>query len=220
MNKYGNLEAVIWDMDGVLIDSWEKHYKAFQIMFSNHGWDVPEEHFTASFGMPNFETIKLVTGNKLDQSEVQQMADEKKEIFCELIQEEAEFMPGVEQWLNKFREDGIRQALATSGTWQSINVILDALQARGYFKAIISGEDGVAKPDPMIFLKAAESLEVAPENCLVIEDSPFGLTAAEAAGMKAVAVTTTHPSQNLTKAALVINDLTELKTQQVNELFE
>ncbi len=220
MDKFGNLEAVIWDMDGVLIDSGQKHFEAFQIMFWRHGIEIPEKIFEDTFGMPNVETIKLVTDGKIGQAEVEKWSQEKEDIFCELICEGDEFMPGIKDWLDRFSNNCIVQALATSGTWQSIHTILDVLQAEDCFKAITSGDDGAAKPDPAIFLKASSAMDVLPAKCLVIEDSPVGLTAAKAAGMKAIAITTTHPPVRLAKANLILSDLTELHANQIITIFQ
>lgn len=219
MNKYGNLEAIIWDMDGVLIDSRQTHLQAFQVILGKYGWKFDDEFLLKTFGTPNEESINLITGNTLDKEEVENLSVEKDKYFCELIVEQAEYLPGVEEWLNQFKNDGIPQALASSGSRENINTILDALDARQFIDAIVSGEDKVGKPDPYVFLQAARELDVTPHNCLVIEDSQPGLQAAEAAEMKILAVTTTNPPEKLKKADLVLTDLTLLKSNAIHSLF-
>lgn len=213
------MEAVIWDMDGVLIDSRQTHIQAFRTIMEKYGWEFDEEILSKTFGMSNEGTINLVTGNTLDKKEVSRLSIEKDEYFCELIIHQAHFLPGAEEWLKQFDKDGISQALASSGSRKNIGTILDALDARHFFGAVISGDDKVGKPDPYVFLQAAKELGVTPERCLVIEDSGPGLMAAEAAGMKIVAVTTTNPPQRLKKADLILPYLTNLTSDEIGLLF-
>ena len=219
MNKYGNLKAVLWDMDGVLIDSRQTHYESFKMTLSKYGWEVSETFFMDTFGKTNDQLINIVSDGTLEPDLVEKISVEKDKLFCEMIAGQVEFMDGVEHWLKQFKADGISQALASSGTWININTVLDALNARQYFGAVTSGEDKAGKPDPAVFLGAAKVLNVPVSNCLVIEDSEPGLQAAEAAGMKILAVATTNPPEKLGKADIVLNDLTELNSEMVSGIF-
>ena len=218
MKPFGNLKAVLWDMDGVIIDSRQSHYEAFKIVLEKYGLEMSKAFFLETFGMPNDKMIKLVD-DSLDSALIDKISVEKDSVFCDLIAEQAEFMDGVAHWLQQFKADGIAQALASSGTWMNINTILDALHARQYFNAVTSGEDWGGKPDPTVFLEAAKALGVPASDCMVIEDSEAGLQAAEAAGMKILAVATTNPPEKLGKAHIVLKDLTELDSEMVRGLF-
>ena len=218
MEPFGNLKAVLWDMDGVIIDSRQAHYEAFKIVLEKYGLQMSKAFFLETFGMPNDKMIKLVD-DSLDPALIDEISVKKDSVFCDLIAEQAEFMDGVEHRMKQFKAAKIRQALASSGTWMNINTILDALNARQYLDAVTSGEDWGGKPDPTVFLEAAKALDVPASNCLVIEDSEAGLQAAEAAGMKILAVATTNSPEKLGKADIVLNGLTELDSKMIQELF-
>jgi HAD superfamily hydrolase (TIGR01509 family) len=219
MELFSNLKAVLWDMDGVLIDSRQSHYEAFKIVLKKYDLKMSKAFFLETFGMPNEKMINLID-DSIDPALIDEISVEKDKVFCDLIAEQVTFMDGVEHWLQQFKAAGVAQALASSGSWANINTILDALNARRYFGAVTSGDDIAGKPNPAVFLQAAEALDVPVANCLVIEDSEPGLQAAEAAGMKILAVATTNPPEKLGKADIVLADLTELKSSMLEELFQ
>jgi len=121
--------------------------------------------------------------------------------------------------MEAFRQNGICQALASSGPPGNINAVLTALAVKTYFDVIVSGDGLPSKPDPFIFLKAADRLGVIPLNCLVIEDAVTGVQAAKASGMKCIAVTTTNHAKKLADADLVLDNLAELMTDHIRGLF-
>ena len=121
--------------------------------------------------------------------------------------------------MEAFRQNGICQALASSGSPGNINAVLTALTVETYFDVVVSGDGLPSKPDPFIFLKAADRLGVIPLNCLVIEDAVTGVQAAKASGMKCIAVTTTNPAKKLADADLVLDNLAELMTEHIRGLF-
>jgi beta-phosphoglucomutase-like phosphatase (HAD superfamily) len=121
--------------------------------------------------------------------------------------------------MEAFRQNGVRQALASSGSPGNINVVLTALAVETYFDEVISGDGLPSKPDPLIFIKAADHLGIIPLNCLVIEDAAAGVQAAKAAGMKCIAVTTTNHAEKLADADVVLDNLAELMTDHIRRLF-
>lgn len=219
MNQFGCLEAVLWDMDGVLLDSKYAHFITFQRVFGKYGWEVNEETFQRIFGMTNEQVIRQVTHAAIAPSVIKEISLEKDECFREVIAAQAVFMDGVQLWLTTFKNNGIQQALASSGSMENINTILGALHAYPYFDAIVSGEDCASKPDPAVFLRAAEKLGAAPAGCLVIEDSVAGIQAAAAAGMKCLAVATTYPAAQLPQTDLILTDLTVLDESMLEKIF-
>jgi beta-phosphoglucomutase len=220
MINFGKLKAVLWDMDGVLLDSQSAHFISFKEVMAKHNYEVTVEKFKPCFGMTNKQVIHQLSGDTFTSEEVQAISLEKDVLFRKVIAVQATFLPKVEHWLAEFKEAGILQALASSGTWDNIYTILDALHARSYFDAIVSGEDCASKPAPAIFLRAAGQLKVKPAGCLVIEDSIAGVKAAAAAGMKCLAVATTHPIDKLPHADLKLPDLTSLTVDMLAGIFK
>ncbi len=205
-------------MDGVLLDSQSAHFIAFREVLEKYDFEVSDAAFKPTFGMTNEQVVRHVSGERFSDAQVETICREKDEQFRLVIAQEAEFMDGVEDWLARFTRAGVRQALASSGSWENIYTILDALKARPYFDAVVSGEDCASKPDPAVFLRAAAQLEVNPSTCLVIEDSVQGVEAAKQGGMRCVAVLTTNPPEKLSRADWIVPDLTRLTLEQLRAL--
>jgi beta-phosphoglucomutase len=220
MNKYGELQAVIWDMDGVLLNSNPYHFAAWHQIFEKNHWDVSDKALVSSYGMTNDEVIRSFDVGPLDQETINAISLQKEIIFRKNISAKVKYLPGVEHWLQEFKNQGIKQALASSGCWDNINTILDALHARQYMDAVVSGEGGPSKPAPDVFLLAAKQLAISPVHCLVVEDAIAGVAAAKAAGMKCLAVTTTNPPEKLIEADLILTDLTFLNKDQIENLYK
>ena len=213
------LKAVIWDMDGVLLDSGPSHFKAWHTTFKKHRMKVYEQRLRRTFGMTNQQVIQFMVDKPISKELTDRISREKDILFQRVIRDQAVFLPGVEKWMEVFRQNGIRQALASSGSLGNINVVLTALGAAIYFDEVVSGDGLPSKPDPFVFLKAANRLGIIPLNCLVIEDAVAGVQAAKAAGMKCVAVTTTNHAEKLTDADVVLDNLAELMTDHIQKLF-
>lgn len=219
MHIFGNLKAVIWDMDGVIVDSKTCHYIAWKKILNKYGWDFSEASFSKTFGMTNEQVIMDVTGGTVDQDTILRIADEKDGYFRQIVVKEAGFVKGVQSWLQEFKQRGIKQAVASSGSWDNINTILNALKIRSGFDALVSGEDSASKPDPAVFLLAAKELKTVPAHCLVVEDAIAGVQAAAAAGMKCLALTTTNPASRLSQADLILADPSELTAEMLQKMF-
>ena len=219
MIDFMNLEAVIWDMDGVILDSRSTHFEAFHTVFIKYEIKVYKERLQRSFGMTNQQVIQFMVDQPISEELTVRIGREKDILFQSIIRDQVVFLPGVKKWMEAFRQNGICQALASSGSPGNIDAILTTLAAEKYFDEIISGDGFPSKPDPFVFLKAADCLGIVPVNCLVIEDAVVGVKAAKAAGMKCVAVTTNNPKEKLADADMVLSNLTELTTDHVQRLF-
>lgn len=214
--------AAIFDMDGTLIDNTPYHYKSWVALFKKYGKGQlsRETYYTEISGVPVIDTIRRIFGDGRDEAELKALQDEKEEFYR---QEYAPFVTpvnGLENFLTELKGDGIKMAMATSATVQDINFILDRIPIGAQFDAIVeSTMVSKPKPNPQIFLKAAERLNTPPSNCVVFEDSLAGIKAANDAGMKVVGITTGHPASELRNVDLVIDDYSGLSAQKLLALF-
>lgn len=200
--------AVLWDMDGVLVDSGDLHRQAWRRFLATQGMPVSDEIFEQGFGRPNEQVLPIYFGN-LTASEIQRLSEEKEACYRDLVcTVGASATPGVLDWVVRFAEASRRQAMATSGCRANADLIVDRMGIRPYLSVIVTSEDVVqGKPHPDVFLYAAKQLNLPPSRCLVIEDSVHGVQAARAAGMRCVAIETTHAARELDEADLVLPDM-------------
>jgi len=214
------LKAILWDMDGVISDSGEAHYLAWQALFAEREGQITREQFEHTFGMANPEILGALLGPGISDSEIVELARRKEQLFRERIPEHVRLLPGVSEWLHQARSSGIRSVVASSGEMANIVATLTALGISNYFDAIVSGAFlPKSKPDPAIFLQAATSVGASANEVLVIEDGIVGVEAARRAGMRCVAVTTTHSAEKLSGADLVVDSLLDLSEQILARLF-
>lgn len=215
------LEAVLWDMDGVIADTGAYHLQAWQVVFSERGLNYSDEEFRRNFGQRNDTIIKKVTGGSLPQSEVEAIATKKEEVYRQKIARNIMPLPGAVKLMKSLKERGIKMAIASSAPLENVMLILRGLDIADYFQVIVWGREVTeGKPSPQVFLLAAKRLKVEPASCLVIEDAVAGVTAAKRAGMKCVAVTNTHPRAKLLEADLVVDNLRTVSVNKLTDLFD
>jgi beta-phosphoglucomutase len=219
MLKYDRLQAVLWDMDGVLIDSHYAHFLSFEKAFEKFGIDFKKKEYASMFGMANNHMIQRMTDTPLTDTVIKQIDREKDVFFRESFASEIRIIQGVVGWLEEFRKNGIRQAVASSGSYENMRSILDSLHLLSYFDAMSSGDECPPKPAPGVFLAAARKLDVSPDHCLVIEDSLVGVKAAAAAGIPCVAITTSYPAEQLAGAGIVIDQFTQENLTLIQTMF-
>jgi len=213
------IKAVIFDLDGVMVDTAQYHFQAWQRALSEFGYTMTQEQFQATFGMRNPEIIRTILGPDVDPELVEQIGERKETIYRELIHKNISPMPGLLQLIQDLKGRRFRIAVATSTPKANAHLILKALELEHELTALITEEDVKhGKPDPEIFLLAAERCQAEPQNCVVVEDAPAGIQAAKAAGMKAIAITTTHPREELKDADLIIDNLGELDAVVIEKL--
>ncbi len=211
--------GVLWDMDGVIVDSGDAHYLSWQKSLKEHGLPCTREFFDQTFGMNNRGIISLLLEREATEEEVETIGGLKEELFRQDVKGNLAPLPGVTDWLGRFNRAGFPQAVASSAPQENIDAIIDGLGLRTEFKALVSGSALPGKPDPSTFLLAAERLGMEPGQCLVIEDAKVGVRAAKAAGMRCLAVCTTHPAEALAGADLVLEGLADLTEAAVAALF-
>lgn len=208
------VKAVLFDMDGVIVDSEPLHHKAYHLMFEEVGIEVPSELYASFTGQATLEICKVLCQHfKLEQSPEELVAIKRRH-FKILFDEDADFdlIPGVLALIQDYYKNGLTLILASSASMENINRIFNRFALDPYFKAKLSGADLVAsKPHPEIFIKAAEAAGVNPALCVVIEDSQNGIAAAKAAAIFAIAFDSPHSKdQDYTQADYVIRDFSEI----------
>jgi len=212
------LRAVLWDMDGVLVDSHEAHFQAWAATLAAEGIAFDRGIFLRLFGMNNRDTLASLLGRPPRAAELARINQGKEGRFRRIIQGHARMLPGVSLWLERFRAAGYRQAVASSAPLANIQAIVEELGIAAFFDALVTSHGLAGKPDPAVFLAAAQQLAVAPAQCLVIEDSLAGVEAAGRAGMTCIAVQTTNPATALSAATLTIPDLSYLTETMIGAL--
>jgi HAD superfamily hydrolase (TIGR01509 family) len=198
----------LWDMDGVIADTRSFHFAVWKEALAKRGIAFTVEDFARLFGTTDDFMIRSVTQGELSKEDAITIVQEKKESFQRRATGNIKPYPGAIRLLNVIKAGNFKLGLVSSAPKDSIDLITGELNLDGVFDCIVSGEEvSEAKPSPQAYLLATEKLGVAPEDCLVIEDSPPGIQAAKAAGMKCLAITNTHPRQRLDKADRVIDSL-------------
>ena len=182
--------AVLWDMDGTLVDSAEYHWQAWRDSTSREGFPVTHGQFLATFGQRNDSILRQWLGEKATPELIQRIGNAKEALYRQHVREHGIApLPGALEWVNLLHRQGWGQAIASAAPRANIETILDVLHASRYFQAIVSADDvHRGKPDPEVFLIAATRLGVAPEHCIVVEDAQHGVEAARSAGMKSIGV--------------------------------
>lgn len=208
--------AFLWDLDGVIIDSGVDHFESWRQALAAHGVPYTEEQFASFFGMRDDLIIRRVMGPTVPEATVHAIAEEKERLYRRFVVGAARTFPGVLPLLSIMKQSGYRIALGTSAPMENVNAVLPQLQLSETFDAIVCGQDArEGKPSPEIYLRAAERLGAEPSDCVVFEDSPHGIEAARRAGMKCVAVTNTHPAEELTSADRVVGSMEEIDLVQL-----
>lgn len=182
--------AVLWDIDGTLIDSEEFHWLSWRDIMMKEGIAITREQFRSSFGQRNDSIITQWLGAAATPERIARIADAKEELYRDLVREKGVVpLPGVAHWLRWLEDQGWFQALASSAPRANIEVILAVLEIAHCFQGIVSAEDvRSGKPDPEVYLVAASRVGVQPARCIVVEDAAAGIEGARRAGMRSIGV--------------------------------
>ena len=201
--------AVLWDMDGTLLDSTNYHWLAWRATLRVVGIQLSYDRFLASFGQRNDTILRSHFGRAIPLAEIDRISATKEERYRALVRERGiALLPGVERWLKRLHAEGWRQAIASAAPRANLDTILAIVDGAACFQAIVSAEDVQrGKPDPQVFLLAADRLSVPPRRCVVVEDAPPGIDAAHRGGMRAIGVRTSHPTLEADIAVGTLDDL-------------
>jgi beta-phosphoglucomutase len=212
--------AVIFDVDGVLVDSYKAHFQSWLDLGKEFGNKMTEAVFTSSFGRTSREIIREMWGAGRTEEELTAMYHRKEVLYREILLRDVPVMDGAVQLIDSLKEAGFLLGAGSSAPPANVKLSLEKLGRAEFFASVVTGADvTIGKPHPQVFLLAAERAGVAPRNCAVIEDSTAGIEAALAAGMKAIALTGTNPPERLRHAHLVVNSLFELTPEGIEDLI-
>jgi HAD superfamily hydrolase (TIGR01509 family) len=201
---------VIFDMDGVIVDSEPYSVQALVDILRQYGVEPTEDDLRRSYGRRIRDDFVDYFSRYGVAADVYTAIAHKHARYYHLAAGHLQPFPGVMPLLRRLRDQGYRLALASSGDRVKVAFGLQALQLNGMFEAIISGDDVThSKPDPEIYLTAAQRLGIPPIECVAIEDAPAGVEAAKRAGMRCIAVTNSVPREQLRKADLIVASLTD-----------
>ena len=214
--------AVIFDVDGVLTDSYVPHYKSWERMFGEIGVEFTDEQFRKTFGRTNRDIFaQLYPGEAMTAERAKELGDRKEHFYREIINENFMPLPGATELIDALHAAGFKLAVGSSGPPENVQLTLKKLGRADRFDAMVTGADVThGKPNPEVFLKAAERLGIPPAQCAVIEDAPQGIEAANAAGMTSIAVLGTTTREKLSHAKLVVEGHHELTTGRIAELIQ
>ncbi|TWI69390.1 HAD superfamily hydrolase (TIGR01509 family)/beta-phosphoglucomutase family hydrolase [Pseudoduganella lurida] len=214
--------AFIFDMDGTIVDNMSFHTKSWIAFLAKRGRSVdPDDFFRDSAGRQGHEIMRSYMGADLSDAETATLDAEKESLYRDLYGPHLEAVAGFESFIETAQEEDVRLAVATAAPPANIVFTLDGLDLRRHFDAVVGAADVArGKPNPDVFLLAAERCGVAPGHCIVFEDAPLGVEAARRAGMRAVVLTTTLPASAFAEFDNVIciaRDFTEL---DIDALFD
>lgn len=225
------LGAVIFDFDGVVTDSEILHFRAFNEILSPHGLELTKkEYYTRYLGLSDVDCLKaLIEEGRLviEAAQIPTLVQQKTHVFAKLARTDGSIIEGVREFLDLLTAASIPIAICSGALRAEIELILEDAGLRRLFDVIVSAEDVThGKPDPEGFLLALQRLNeavvvpITPGQCIVIEDSHWGLRAGEAAGMHTIAVTNTYDAEQLSTAEKVVDRLSDLTTDDLQQLCQ
>jgi HAD superfamily hydrolase (TIGR01509 family) len=212
------IKGVLFDMDGVLVDSEEFISQAAVKMFKEHGVEVQSKDFEPFVGTGEDRYIGGVAEKYGVDFDIQRAKKRTYEIYGELVKNKLKALPGAKEFIRRCAEKGFKLAVATSAdkVKMEINLMETGLD-HNTFDALIKGEDVKnKKPSPEIYLKAANSLQLEPDECLVVEDAVSGVEAAKKAGCKCLAISSSFPADKLSKADWIVDSLNNVPEEAIN----
>ncbi len=213
--------AVIFDMDGVLVDSYRAHLESWRMMAREYGVEMTDRQFAVTFGRTSRDIIAHFWGDGLAEDRIAEMDGRKETLYRRIIAADFPEMDGARDLVATLHADGFRLAVGSSGPPENVRVAIDGLGLPECFDAAVTGMDVTrGKPDPQVFLLAAGKLGIDPSCCAVVEDAPAGIEAARRAGMVAIAITGTAPREKLADADLIVDSLAELSPAAIADLIQ
>jgi HAD superfamily hydrolase (TIGR01509 family) len=215
-------QGVIFDVDGVLIDSYQSHFESWRRLAAEMGRTFSEAEFARGFGRTSRDIIVDQWSDQQWTSEqVRQLDDRKEWLYREIIREQFPAMPGAANLIRNLHEAGFRIAVGSSGPPENVDLVSDHLNVGDLIACRITGRDVIrGKPDPQVFELAARGIELPSSSCCVVEDAPAGIQAAHAAGSVCIGLASTGRTRaELANAELIVDSLYELTPADFRDLI-
>jgi len=212
--------GVIFDLDGVLLDSYGMHFECWRSIAEEYSLRLTEKEFDSLFGRRGRDIARQIWGPDFSEEQVVSIHKRKQAEYRESLNRHFPAMDGAAELIDALVEAGFSLAIGSSAPRENVEMSLRGLDRTRSFTAIVSGNEVTrGKPDPQVFQVAAQRIGLQPSQCAVIEDAPAGITAAVTGGMTAIALSGTAPPERLTEAHLVVNSLRELTPERIADLI-
>jgi len=212
--------GIIWDMDGVLIDTAEAHYQAWKDTLSRYGSAFSRKYFDDTFGINDYSLIVEVIHPKPADKLIQEISLQKEMLYRKEIRKNLRIYPGVKEILEVCQTCGFKQILDSSAPQENIDTALEISGLRSFFDQVISTDGMPSKKFPDAYLAASAVLNLSPNHCIVVEDSILGIEGAKKAGMVCIAIASTHPWNRLQEADLVVSSIEKLNIITFQNMLE
>lgn len=212
-------KAFLFDLNGTMIDDMEFHIRAWHSILNGLGAHLSYEETKLQCYGKNHELLERTFPGRFSLAEKDAMSIEKEKQYQEAFRPQLKLIDGLDVFLEEAKQAAIPMAIGSAAIMFNIDFVLDGLNIRHYINAIVSADDvSTSKPHPETFIKCAEQLGVAPEHCIVFEDSPKGVESAAAAGMKAVVITTMHEAHEFAAYSNIIRFISNYDMLTINDL--
>lgn len=212
--------AALWDMDGVLVESAAFHFEAWKRIWAEMGITLSEHDFRKNFGQRNDTIIRDMLGEDVSAQMISEIGPRKEQYYRDAVKGRVQPLPGALELLRALRAAGFRCAMASAAPRANVEFILDELKARALFDSYVCNEDVLrGKPDPQVYLLAAERVGVAPRASLVLEDAVAGVEGAKRAGMACLAVTSNHSRTALAQADVIVDSLENVTPAMIRDVI-
>lgn len=223
------VRAVIFDFDGVITDSEVLHLRSFNKALATYRVEIAKKDYYKDYlGLADLDLFNLLADKgllKADAHQIQNLFEQKKQIFEKLAMTEGQIIEGVRDFLEMLEQNNVLMAICSGALLSEIELVLEKARLRSFFEVVVSAEQvKKGKPDPEGFLLSLQKLNekkcnsIQPGQCIVIEDSHWGLEAAKAAGMHTIAVTNSYDADQLTSAEKIVAQLSELSIDDLQKL--
>ena len=214
-------KSFLFDLNGTMIDDMHYHIKAWHGILNELGANISMERMKEECYGKNDELLERMFPGRFTEAEKQTMSLEKEKQYQQQFKPYLKLLPGLQAFLEQAHQQNIKMAIGSAAIMFNIDFVLDNLNIRDHFTALVSADDvEVSKPDPETFLKCADRLQASPADCIVFEDSPKGVESAKRAGMKAVVLTTMHEEHEFTANDHVLLYVKDFTDERLETLFD
>lgn len=214
-------KAFLFDLNGTMIDDMIFHIKAWHRILNNLGAELTMDEVKEQCYGKNGELLERIFPGRFSEEEKDRMSIEKEKAYQEAFRPLLKLLPGLDHFLQRANDAGIAMAIGSAAIQFNIDFVLDGLRIRNYFPVVVSAEQvAISKPHPETYLACADQLDIHYANCIVFEDAPKGVEAAQNAGMDCVVLTTMHTKEEFSQYTNIRCFVSDYKDPQLNVLFQ